>query len=68
VAASEAERLALEHQLARLATEVAWHEQVLDRLPNIAAEQHARHDAHPGPLTRAPTSTTRSAVPSSEGT
>jgi len=44
---SEAERLAIEHQLARLATEVAWHDRLLDRLPKIVAER--RKDAEERP-------------------
>ena len=32
---TEAERVVMRHGLARLATEVAWHEELLDRLPKI---------------------------------
>lgn len=35
---TEAERMALAHLAARLATEVRWHDELLDRLPKIVAD------------------------------
>jgi DNA-binding PadR family transcriptional regulator len=47
----EAERLVLEHLLARLATEIRWHDELLARLPGIAADFAARRadPRHPSP-------------------
>ena len=38
----EAERLVMEHLLARLDAEVAWHDELLARLPEVAADFAAR--------------------------
>lgn len=35
---NEAERMAMAHGLARLAAEIAWHDELLDRLPKIVAD------------------------------
>jgi len=35
---NEAERMAMAHGIARLAAEVAWHDELLDRLPKIVAD------------------------------
>ncbi len=35
---TEAERMAMAHGLTRLAAEVAWHDELLDRLPKIVAD------------------------------
>jgi DNA-binding PadR family transcriptional regulator len=35
---TEAERMAMEHLLSRLASEIAWHDALLDRLPTIVAD------------------------------
>lgn len=39
---TEAERMAMAHGLARLAAELAWHEDLLDRLPKIVADFRER--------------------------
>ena len=43
----EAERLVMEHLLARLDAELAWHDELLARLPKVAADFAARR-ADPG--------------------
>jgi DNA-binding PadR family transcriptional regulator len=44
---SEAERMVLEHRVARLAGELRWHEELLDRLPKIAADFRSRRGDAP---------------------
>ncbi|PZS14026.1 MAG: hypothetical protein DLM60_19835 [Pseudonocardiales bacterium] len=43
---TEAERMTIEHLIGRLAAEVRWHEQLLDRLPKIVADHQARRDEY----------------------
>ncbi len=45
---TEAERTAMAHALTRLAAEVAWHEELLDRLPKIVADFRERQSAASG--------------------
>jgi DNA-binding PadR family transcriptional regulator len=54
---TEAERAALSHMINRLAAEVAWHTELLDRLPKIVADfraQRAPHRPAPGDPTGLP--------------
>jgi DNA-binding PadR family transcriptional regulator len=46
---SEAERMAISHLIERLATEVAWHSALLDRLPKIIADFRNRATAPESP-------------------
>lgn len=41
---TEAERMVLNHLIARKAVEVRWHEDLVDRLPKIAADFEARRE------------------------
>jgi DNA-binding PadR family transcriptional regulator len=50
---NEAERLVLEHLLARLATELRWHDEVLTRLPAVQ-DGFARGDPHDNPRQQHP--------------
>jgi hypothetical protein len=45
---TEAERSALSHLISRLAAEVAWHTELLDRLPKIVADFGDRAVVDPG--------------------